>query len=466
MTLPQLKVEVSFTEYPQLPPTWTDISPWVQSASIRRGRQNELDRFEAGEATVVVDNSDHRFYPYNNSSPYYPYVDVDRRLRISAVYKGITYPLFTGYVNAWPQEREGYNDFFGEVTVTDAFKVLSLNLLTMSVPEQRSDLRIHDILDACDWITGGIWVLDDAVYSLLGSSTVVGPTNDRHIVTGASVMQADDLDNESALQHIQMVQQSENGTMFIGKEGQFYYFGRHARLAPPFTEVQATFTDDDGGLWVPGIPTNLRKYPYVAGSLKLRYDDTNLWTKVIVKRTGGATITVVDDMPGPVKYWHRVKKFDIPVTTDNEAEDAANFYLGRYKGPKMRAEEMSVHGEFMDQQDVLWPLILQRELSDRIRVEYTPKKPLNPNPYLVDYADPDISYADPDIFYTGKLANPALELKLVQDSFIESISIDIDCQEDPTWETVFAISPAETQSFWILDDPVSSVLGETTRLSY
>lgn len=42
---------------------WTDITPWVSDVSTSAGRSFELDRIEAGEATIILDNADGRFTP-------------------------------------------------------------------------------------------------------------------------------------------------------------------------------------------------------------------------------------------------------------------------------------------------------------------------------------------------------------------------------------------------------------------
>jgi len=63
---------------------WTDISPWVYKADWARGRQHELDKFEAGTATLLVDNNDGRFSPWNTASPYNGYLLPMRYLQIRA----------------------------------------------------------------------------------------------------------------------------------------------------------------------------------------------------------------------------------------------------------------------------------------------------------------------------------------------------------------------------------------------
>jgi hypothetical protein len=61
-----------------------DISEFVREVSVQRGTQRELQKVEAGTATVVLDNRDGRFTPFDVSSPYYPDVLPMRRMRIFA----------------------------------------------------------------------------------------------------------------------------------------------------------------------------------------------------------------------------------------------------------------------------------------------------------------------------------------------------------------------------------------------
>lgn len=68
MSVPTLIAEVMFNS-----PTWTDISPYVRSATVRRG-SSRVDsptlRYEAGTAVLKLDNRDRRFDPTNLFGPY------------------------------------------------------------------------------------------------------------------------------------------------------------------------------------------------------------------------------------------------------------------------------------------------------------------------------------------------------------------------------------------------------------
>jgi hypothetical protein len=63
-TIPKVTVEVAFDGGPfSNSYTWTDISDYVRGFQVRRGRNNELDRIEAGTLSLELDNSDGRFTP-------------------------------------------------------------------------------------------------------------------------------------------------------------------------------------------------------------------------------------------------------------------------------------------------------------------------------------------------------------------------------------------------------------------
>ena len=63
-SIPKVTVEVAFDGGPfSANYAWTDISDYVEGFQVRRGRNNELDRIEAGTLSLTLDNSDGRFTP-------------------------------------------------------------------------------------------------------------------------------------------------------------------------------------------------------------------------------------------------------------------------------------------------------------------------------------------------------------------------------------------------------------------
>lgn len=64
--------------------TWTDVSEDVISAQTKRGRQYELDRIEAGTATIELDDVARAYDPGNPDSPHYPNVLPLKMIRVRA----------------------------------------------------------------------------------------------------------------------------------------------------------------------------------------------------------------------------------------------------------------------------------------------------------------------------------------------------------------------------------------------
>jgi hypothetical protein len=126
------EVSVAFTtDLLSIPGAWTDISDFVRSVSTRRGRNHELGRMQAGEATLTLDNRDRRFDPTFTSSPYFPNVIPMRQIRIRATYLAVTYDVFYGFIEDWGQTwpspaANAVGDAEISLHAVDAFKVLSL----------------------------------------------------------------------------------------------------------------------------------------------------------------------------------------------------------------------------------------------------------------------------------------------------------------------------------------------------
>lgn len=113
---------------------WVDVSPYIRSAEVSRGRTDEYDSYKAGTCTLELSNGDRRFDSTYTLSPYYPNVKVNRQVRLWATYGGTTYPLFHGYVNEWPQEYVIHdNDATCTVPCTDGFKILGRAICPESV---------------------------------------------------------------------------------------------------------------------------------------------------------------------------------------------------------------------------------------------------------------------------------------------------------------------------------------------
>ena len=137
---PVLSCKVAFANNPyDHPLTFTELGPasgagpgglgWLRDFKSKRGRQRLLrsqSQFQAGTLNATLDNRDRRFDPTNTAGPYYPNVQPEKVIQIGATWAGTYYPIWTGFVDDWPQVWPGFSEGNVPLVATDLFKALSL----------------------------------------------------------------------------------------------------------------------------------------------------------------------------------------------------------------------------------------------------------------------------------------------------------------------------------------------------
>jgi hypothetical protein len=114
------------------PDDWYDATAFLISGNITRGRQNELDEYQAGVCDVLLDNDLRTFDPTYASSPLNGHILPMKRVKLVALYDGESYPLFFGYADRWTQNRDGPHRGTTSLQATDGFKVLARATLASS----------------------------------------------------------------------------------------------------------------------------------------------------------------------------------------------------------------------------------------------------------------------------------------------------------------------------------------------
>ncbi len=271
--------------------TWIDITSDVRSISTKYGRQYELNRMEAGTATVVVKNRSRNYDPANTSGAYYPNVLPLRKIRIRVVYSAVSYPIFQGFIERWPSKWDVPNYDELALTVVDGFEPLALAGVTGTLATAQSGAQINTVLDKALW-----------------------PDTDRDIDTGLFTMAADASTTTAfALPVIQDIADSELGIFFIdhsqsGSPAAFHDRSHRWVISTSITS-QATFTDAAGG--------SIRYQDLVPSFDK---DQTvNNWE---ITTAAGATSTATD--PSSVSYYFRrtgtkSTRLDNPSDADTQA---------------------------------------------------------------------------------------------------------------------------------------------------
>lgn len=112
---------------------WYDATSDLISGTVVRGRQDQLDQYQAGTAEVLLDNDDRKYDPTYASSPLNGYIRPMTRVQLRDTYGGITYPLFAGSADRWTQNRDGPHRGTTSLAATDGFKNLERARLPVSV---------------------------------------------------------------------------------------------------------------------------------------------------------------------------------------------------------------------------------------------------------------------------------------------------------------------------------------------
>lgn len=126
MAYPTAIVEIAFDDGPYVAsPTWTDVTSYVRSMSINRGRSDDWGTF-TGNAQVVLNNRTRLFDPYYTSGTYYGKLLPRRQIRIRATAGATTYDVFRGYIDGWnPQWTDAGTDSTTTIQCFDAMQLLA-----------------------------------------------------------------------------------------------------------------------------------------------------------------------------------------------------------------------------------------------------------------------------------------------------------------------------------------------------
>lgn len=364
MALPQVTVEVGFTSpvtgaalhlgdpvrgllgTGTLAPSdlFTDVSAWVRSWSTRRGATRADGpnvRYEAGTCVIELNNADRRFDPTNLAGPYVlagrTQIEPMRRVRITAVWDGVGYPLFDGYADAWKVDYQGPSWSTVTLTATDAFKIFASHDRSESAPVgagETTGARVNRILDSIAW-----------------------PAEDRIVDTGDSTVQATTL-AANVLTELQLTSDSELGEFYVDPTGHAVFRSRHALMDDPRSSTsQATFGDD---------PASSTEVPYA--SVQLEMDDTTFANRVSIARAGG-TAQVAEDTDSIARYLVRTfNRTDLLLETDEEAASYAGFVLHQASTPELRYRQLTLINPRPQVQDRAWPQMLGRLFGDRVTI--------------------------------------------------------------------------------------------------
>lgn len=166
---PLLQVLLAFDDVSVSTPAWTYVADSkVRAFSVSRGRESELVEFDAGTASVTLDNRNRAYDPTSNAS-----IRPMNRIWLREQFSGETHDLFKGYVESWDQEWPGWggSDAIVTAVAADEFKVLALDGMPTTSPVRGS----YEEMIASD-VPVSYWRMNDAVtVNVQTAETIVVP---------------------------------------------------------------------------------------------------------------------------------------------------------------------------------------------------------------------------------------------------------------------------------------------------
>ena len=278
---------------------YADLKQYVQSININRGRNRQLDQFNAGTAVVSFWNQSRILDPLNTASPYYPYV----LPRCPIIIKANGLPIYTGLVSDWNLDYEISNTDIMYASCTDAFTVLAnQNLNAFTPTAELSSARVNTILDR-----------PEILYQ--------GP---RSVGTGSSTLGAFAVAQDTnCLDYLQSITQSEQGYLYIAEDGTLTFKGRSSVLNPV---AGATFAPSGG-------------IPYQ--TLINQYGDEYLYNYLVTQSPAGAAQVNSSAASIALYQSQNLSYLALLNSTTTEVNNLGAYLLGKYKDPVLRFTGLS-----------------------------------------------------------------------------------------------------------------------------
>ena len=286
-----------------------DVSTSTLNISTRRGRNILQDNYESGQATIKIVDPNGDWNPQNTASPYYGLLQPLRKIQASAIYGGVTYGLFGGYITeyryTYPTGQDtGYCTF----VAYDAFRLMynsNITTVTGGIAGQTTAQRVQSILTMIAW-----------------------PPAFTSIGTASTTCVVDPGTTRTVLEAIQTCEFTEGvGAFYIDPNGTATFKGRQfvydAQSASP-----TVFNQTGTGINYAGITFAL--------------DDKTIVNKASVTRIGGTTQTYSDATSIAQYFTRSITATDMLMQTDAVALSLATAYVQSRKDTSIRIETITL----------------------------------------------------------------------------------------------------------------------------
>jgi len=314
------------TEFPLGGLGFVDVTDKVRQVSSSRGKNRDLARYSAGTLQVQFNNQNRDFDPFGATG-----LDPIPRVPIRFSYNGTA--QYYGVVDDWNFTYDPGGVSYAEVVASDELtKLARTNVLSdgTATPEL-SGARVTDVLDmfTVDW-----------------------PSDKRQIDTGDSQLCIGTYEGENALEYLQLVETSEQGQLFIGKQGDLIFRSRSS--STPRSVGLVTFADDDTGI----------SYSRV----RVDYGTELMVNRAIV--TAPLSSGTADNTLSQITYGVISEEIDVLCAPGPVVQNIADYTVAKYGNPEYRFEGIIVNLDGLNSTDT--GTVMTLEIGDVVLVKFTP----------------------------------------------------------------------------------------------
>jgi len=318
--------------------TWTDVSTDLRSFTTNRGKQRQLDEYNSGTASLVLDNRDRDFDPLNTSSPYYSggstQVKPGRWIRLYATHPvtAVEYQIYQGVIREWQFGYEFPNEAIAKPIAADFLRDLNNADVTFTGTSALSGAVVGEILNEANIIP-------------------------RDLDTGQETFQAVTFNGTNALAALQIASRSEGGALsavYANTANQIVFEDRESLTTNARSNTsQATFG-------TAALPID---------EVEISYSSDLIKNQVSLTRIGGTVQTQTDtdsiDDYG-IRSFTQTGYYN---NTDGNVSSIAQSYIDSFADATLRVTKITLKPRM---NAALMTEALSRQIRDRITVSYEP----------------------------------------------------------------------------------------------
>ena len=392
--------------------TYTDISQYVRHVGITYGRQRLLDEFGAGSCSIEVENRNNWLTPGHSDSTYGNTQLIDREVRVSSAVTGgsASYPtyLWRGRITDlnYLAEQDTSTVYISSVDGFD--RLAKASIYDEAFAESYTGILVDDILD-------------------LATVNYPNGTNpvDRNIDFGAIKAVAATGVTATAIDYIQQLARTENGRFLVNHAGTPSATNKGGVL----TFYAVNSPTDDHGVTISDAKT-LPAGSVEARTLAMEWGSELLYNSYEFKDSASPVITHTGNRSTSVsKYGERVIKRTL-LSGGTSTDEAGLYFVGLYDEPALRVSSVSVDIDSASATDA--EKLLHLHVMSGLDLSYLP---------------------------------PGSSTTLATSLIVEGVTLDITVRDMASNAArivgTYSTSSADLTGYWVLGDPVQSVLPTT-----